>query len=322
MTFDEIQFLIDTDMAAVNALILDSLRSKVDLVEAIGGHIVNGGGKRVRPVLALLAASACGYEGGHHITLAAIVEFIHTATLLHDDVVDMSTQRRGRDTANMVWDNAASVLTGDFIYSRAFELMVRLDDIAILAMLAKASNQMAEGEVAQLTHSHNVELTEAQYFEVIEGKTATLFAATAAIASRLAGKDEMREQALHTYGNALGCAFQIIDDVLDYTADAETLGKNLGDDLAEGKLTLPIIYALQRCEPSDAERLKSIIQQGDVEALGELCGLIESCGALDAARERAVVLGEGAKKSLSILPESKYRQALEGLIDLVVMRDR
>ena len=320
MSFTAIKTLVDTELAATDQLILLSLKSSVPLIEAIGQHIVQSGGKRIRPVVALLCAKACGYSGDKHITLATIVEFIHTATLLHDDVVDTSAQRRGKPTANAIWDNAASVLTGDFVYSRAFELMVQLNDMEILRMLAQASNRMAEGEVAQLSNCHKLDLSEEAYFEVIEGKTATLFAAACAIAARLAGQDETCQQALYQYGNALGCAFQIIDDLLDYTADADRLGKNLGDDLVEGKLTLPLIYALARTQDKERATLEQIMRNADVTRIPELCNIMNNCGALDATLQRAKGLGLVATQSLAVLPDDDYRTALQSLMDLVIHR--
>ena len=321
MSLASIKALVDPELHATDQLILSSLASRVPLIEAIGEHIVQSGGKRIRPIVTLLCAKACGYTGDKHIILAAIVEFIHTATLLHDDVVDTSAQRRGKPTANAIWDNAASVLTGDFVYSRAFELMVQLDDIEVLRMLAQASNRMAEGEVAQLANCHKLDLTEAAYFEVIEGKTATLFAAACAIAARLAGKDAACQQALYEYGNLLGCAFQVIDDVLDYTADADTLGKNVGDDLVEGKLTLPLIYALARTEGATRTTLEDIIRSADIARVPELCHIIQDCGALDATLAKAQELGVKATQSLAVLPDDDYCAALQSLITLVIDRD-
>jgi octaprenyl-diphosphate synthase len=322
MSLTAIKALVANELSATDQLIISSLKSNVPLIEAVGEHIVQSGGKRIRPLVTLLCAKACGYSGDKHITLATIVEFIHTATLLHDDVVDTSAQRRGRPTANAIWDNAASVLTGDFVYSRAFELMVKLDDIEVLRMLAQASNRMAEGEVAQLANCHKIDLSETDYFEVIEGKTATLFAAACSIAARLADRDQICQQALYQYGNALGCAFQIIDDVLDYTADAKTLGKNIGDDLVEGKLTLPLIYALKRAKGIDRSNLEQIIRNADVARIPELCRIIDNCGALDTTFEQAKTLGATAIQSLAVLPDGVYRSALQTLMDLVIHRDQ
>jgi len=247
--FSDVQALASADMARVDGLIRPRLASDVVLINQVAEHIIGGGGKRLRPMLVLLAAQASGYRGHDHVLLAAVVEFIHTATLLHDDVVDESDLRRGRQTANALWGNAASVLVGDFLYSRSFQMMVEADDMRVMRLLADTTNQIAEGEVLQLLNVHNPDTDEAAYLRVIERKTAVLFAAATRLGGLLAGMPAGHEEALARFGLNLGFAFQIADDVLDYVSDAGTLGKNIGDDLAEGKATLPLIYAIERAPP-------------------------------------------------------------------------
>ncbi|HTA65528.1 MAG TPA: polyprenyl synthetase family protein, partial [Xanthomonadaceae bacterium] len=276
-----IQALVAEDMAAVDALIRRRLASDVVLVNQIGEHIVTAGGKRLRPMLALLAARAMGYRGDEHHQLAAIIEFIHTATLLHDDVVDESDLRRGRKTANALWGNAPSVLVGDFLYSRSFQLMVELERPQVMRVLADTTNAIAEGEVLQLLHVRNPDTDEAAYTQVIERKTAVLFAAATRLGALLAGADAAAQQALHDYGLELGFAFQIADDVLDYTADSEALGKNLGDDLAEGKATLPLIHALAHANPATVPALRAAIVEGDVDAMPVILRAIRDSGGID-----------------------------------------
>ena len=309
-------------MARVDALIRRRLASDVVLVNQIGEHIVGAGGKRLRPVLVLLAARAAGYDGDDHIQSAAIVEFIHTATLLHDDVVDESGQRRGRPTANALWGNAASVLVGDFLYSRAFELMVELDRMRIMQVLAETTNRIAEGEVLQLLHLNNPDTDERAYLDVIERKTAVLFAAAARLGAILAGWPREREDALARYGSALGMAFQIADDVLDYVADAATLGKNLGDDLAEGKATLPLIRALASAAPERAAEIRDAIAHGELAALPGIVAAIRESGAIESSRELARRYVADAKRELDCVPPSAWRDALGIVADYAVDRDR
>src|SRR5512142_2291936 len=264
--FADAQALAAADMKSVDALIRARLASDVVLINQIAEHIIGGGGKRLRPMLVLLAAQALGYTGRLHVLLAAVVEFIHTATLLHDDVVDESDLRRGRQTANALWGNAASVLVGDFLYSRAFQMMVEADDMRVMRLLADTTNQIAEGEVLQLLNVHNPDTDEAAYLRVIERKTAVLFAAATRLGALLAGVPAAQQEALARYGLNLGYAFQIADDVLDYVSDAGTLGKNVGDDLAEGKPTLPLIYAIEKSAPAEAGKLRRAITEGGREA--------------------------------------------------------
>ncbi|WP_267118419.1 polyprenyl synthetase family protein, partial [Xanthomonas sacchari] len=263
----QIQMLAAPDMAEVDALIRRRLSSDVVLINQIADHIVSAGGKRLRPMLVVLAGRACGAGGPMQHQLAAIIEFIHTSTLLHDDVVDESDLRRGRSTANALWGNAPSVLVGDFLYSRSFQLMVELDSMAVMRLLADTTNRIAEGEVLQLLHVHNPDTDEAAYLRVIERKTAVLFAAGTRLGALASGASEAVQERLYDYGMQLGYAFQIADDVLDYTADAADLGKNLGDDLAEGKATLPLIHAMAHADDVTRARLRKIVEQGDASAM-------------------------------------------------------
>ncbi|WP_334178306.1 polyprenyl synthetase family protein [Pseudoxanthomonas sp.] len=315
-----IQSLATPDMAAVDALIRARLASDVVLINQIADHIISAGGKRLRPMLVVLAGQACGPTTQDHHQLAAIVEFIHTSTLLHDDVVDESDLRRGRSTANALWGNAPSVLVGDFLYSRSFQLMVELDRMDVMRLLADTTNRIAEGEVLQLLHVHNPDTDEAAYLRVIERKTAVLFAAgtqLGALASD-AGRDIQKK--LYDYGMALGYAFQIADDVLDYTADANALGKNLGDDLAEGKATLPLIHAIRHSDAATADRLRTIVQEGEADAMPEVLAAIHATGGLAYSRERAHAYATLAEQALDGLPESDALAALRGLARYAVER--
>jgi octaprenyl-diphosphate synthase len=322
LSLHDVQSLAAADMAEVDALIRQRLASDVVLIQQIGEHIVAAGGKRLRPMLHLLAARAGGYAGRDHLQLAAVIEFIHTATLLHDDVVDESDLRRGRKTANALWGNAASVLVGDFLYSRSFQLMVELERMRVMRILADTTNAIAEGEVLQLLHVHNPDTDEAAYLRVIERKTAVLFAAATELGAVLCGSDAATERALADYGMNLGYAFQIADDVLDYTADADALGKNLGDDLAEGKATLPLIHAMQHGDAKTRSRLRSAIEQGEVEAMPEIVAAIRDCGSLDYSQRRARDYADAAIAALAPLPENEFVAALRALALYAVDRDR
>ena len=308
------------DMHRVDGMIRQRLHSDVVLINAIAEHIVGGGGKRLRPALHVLAAHAAGYRGDAHIELAAVIEFIHTATLLHDDVVDGSELRRGRRTANAAWGNAASVLVGDFMYSRAFQMMVELDRMEVMRILADTTNSIAEGEVLQLLNIGKAETTEAAYMQVIERKTAVLFAAATQLGGVLAGLPQQQCLALRRYGMELGSAFQIADDLLDYISDADTLGKNIGDDLAEGKPTLPLIYAIERSTPMQAELLRNAITSKRLAALDVIIAAIRDSGALERTRACAQAHADAAHAALAGLPASKYRDALMGLADYAVNR--
>lgn len=315
-----IQALAAEDMAAVDALIRRRLASEVVLINQVAEHIVSAGGKRLRPMLVVLAGRACGAGGPVHHQLAAIVEFIHTSTLLHDDVVDESDLRRGRSTANAIWGNAASVLVGDFLYSRSFQLMVELDSMEVMRLLADTTNRIAEGEVLQLLHVHNPNTDEAAYLRVIERKTAVLFAAGTRLGALAAGADAEVQQRLYDFGMELGYAFQIADDVLDYAADAADLGKNLGDDLAEGKATLPLIHAIRHADAATRERLRGIVERGDAAAMPEVLAAIRATGGLEYSRERARAHAEAAQRALDGLPANPALDALRGLARYAVER--
>lgn len=315
-----IQALAAGDMAAIDTLIRTRLASDVVLINQVAEHIVSAGGKRLRPMLVMLAGRATGTVGAEHHQLAAIVEFIHTSTLLHDDVVDESDLRRGRSTANAIWGNAASVLVGDFLYSRSFQLMVELDRMPVMRILADTTNRIAEGEVLQLLHVRNPDTDEAAYLNVIERKTAVLFAAGTKLGALASGTDEATQQALYDYGMQLGYAFQIADDVLDYSGDADALGKNLGDDLAEGKATLPLIHAMAQATPDVRARLRTIVETGDTDALPEVLAAIEAAGSLDYSRARALEYAEAAERALAGLGDNEAVAALRGLARYAVER--
>jgi octaprenyl-diphosphate synthase len=304
------QSLVQADMQAVDAVIEQRLDSSVPLVGQVSTYIIAAGGKRLRPVLLLLMCGAIGYKEPNRLAMAAVVEFIHTATLLHDDVVDESTLRRGRPTANESFGNPASVLVGDFLYSRAFQMMVETDNMRVLATLAEATNVIAEGEVMQLMNMHDASLTPEAYLHVIESKTAKLFEASSRLAAILSGADAAIEQACAAYGAALGTAFQLIDDVLDYAGDAAEMGKNLGDDLREGKTTLPLIFAMQRAEQADQDMIRKAIEDGDVTQLEAISRIVKSSGALDASLNFARAQAERAVKALQPLPDGPYKTAL------------
>ena len=316
-----IQALAAPDMTAMDALIRRRLASDVVLINQVAEYIIGAGGKRLRPMLLLLAAGALGHRGADAHQLAAVVEFIHTATLLHDDVVDESDLRRGRKTANAVWGNAASVLVGDFLYSRSFQLMVELERMDVQRILADTTNTIAEGEVLQLLHVRNPDTDEAAYLRVIERKTAVLFSAATGLAAHLAGADSARCAAMDEYGLHLGLAFQIADDVLDYVGDAVALGKNLGDDLAEGKATLPLIHALGLAEGAGRDRLRLIIATGDAAAMPEVLSAIAGADSLRYSTDKARFHAEAAKAALHTLPDSPWKQALADLADYSVARN-
>ena len=312
--------LVHADMQAVDRVIDERLSSEVPLVGQVARYIISSGGKRLRPVLLLLASGAIESNHPHRHTLAAVVEFIHTATLLHDDVVDESTLRRGRSTANEMFGNAASVLVGDFLYSRAFQMMVDVNSMRVMQILADATNVIAEGEVLQLMHMRDAELSEADYLRVIRSKTAKLFEASSRLAAVLAQAPAPIEEALSTYGQALGTAFQIIDDVLDYEGNADELGKNLGDDLREGKATLPIICTLQTANDSQRARLKQAITAGEIDSLAELIAIIQNSGGLAQAREIAGQEAQRALDAIADLADNAYTQAMRALATSLLTR--
>jgi octaprenyl-diphosphate synthase len=320
MDLDAIRELISNDLAATDQLILDRLASDVVLINQVGHYIVGSGGKRLRPVIVLLAANALDYSGKHHIDLAAIVEFIHTATLLHDDVVDGSEQRRSRDTANAVWGNAASVLVGDFLYSRSFEMMVEVDDMRVMNILSTATNKIAEGEVLQLLNCHDPDVDEARYREVILRKTATLFEAGTRLAGVVTDADQSIDEALAAYGRHLGTAFQMIDDALDYGSSGVDIGKNIGDDLAEGKPTLPLIRAMQVGTPEVNALIREVIEEGGVDRVDEVIKAIQSTDAIEYTANLAREEARLAKEALEALPASAYRDALAAVADFSVDR--
>jgi len=314
------QLLIADDFARVDEHIRQKLASDVVLINQMAAYIINNGGKRLRPQLVLLAAGACGYQGPTAVNLAAIVEFIHTATLLHDDVVDESLLRRGQETANAVWGNEAAVLVGDFLYSRSFEMMVEVGKFRVMEILAGTTNRIAEGEVMQLMNVHEPEISEADYVEVVQAKTAKLFEAAAQLGAVVADVDQPTEDALAAYGMHLGTAFQIADDVLDYTSDADVLGKNVGDDLAEGKPTLPLILAMQRSSESEQQMLADVIREGGRDNIDEVLRVITSSGAIEASMQRAREESSAARSALESLPDNEFRQALGVLADYSVAR--
>ncbi len=318
---ESIQALIREDMQAVNALIQEKLHSDIGLIDQLGHYIVNSGGKRLRPALVLLCANCFRYRGNLHIKLAAVIEFIHTATLLHDDVVDASMLRRGKATANQRWGNEASVLVGDFLYSRAFQMMVEVADMRVMEIIADATNIIAEGEVLQLINRHDSETTEQRYLQVIHNKTAKLFEAAARAGAVIAGQDQQTEQAMTDYGKRLGVAYQLIDDALDYSAPSDILGKNIGDDLAEGKPTLPLLYALWHCSQEQATLIRNAIQRGSLERLEDIRRAITETGAIQYTRRRARQEAELALRALKDLPQSEYLDALFALARFATERD-
>ena len=312
--------LVEDDFKTVNNMIIEQLHSRVDMVEDIGHYITEAGGKRLRPLLALLAAKALGYKGDAHIKLAVIIEFIHTATLLHDDVVDMSSLRRGRPTANASWGNAPSILVGDFIYSRAFQMLVNLGDMPIMALLSNTTNQIAEGEVLQLTKAGNISTSEAEYLQIITDKTAILFAAALKGSAMLAGASETVQQSLADYGLALGIAFQVADDVLDYQGSADEMGKNVGDDLNEGKPTLPLIYSLANNHHGEADIIADAINNKTADSLEQIIDLVQSNGAIEYTQAFAARYVQQSKQSLNELEDSEYKNALLDLADFAINR--
>ncbi|MSP52932.1 MAG: octaprenyl diphosphate synthase [Gammaproteobacteria bacterium] len=348
MKLDAIRQLIVTEQARVDQLIIDGLHSDVPLIAEMGHYIINNGGKRLRPLVVLLSALACGYQGSQHCEVAVIIEFIHTATLLHDDVVDKSTLRRGRDTANAVWGDHSSVLVGDFLYSRAFQMMVPLNNMDVMRILADTTNVISEGEVLQLLNAHNADATAADYFQVITCKTAKLFAAAAELGAIIAVSAAIKtrgdaeavsfgatatkvpqrqdpelnslQQSLANYGLNLGIAYQLIDDVLDYSSSSEEMGKNVGDDLAEGKLTLPLIHVLKYGNEEQVRLVRTAITEGNIEQLSTIQDAIEDTHALQYTAQQARHYATLAAQHLTTLPNSDYKKALIGLTKFIVQR--
>lgn len=321
MTLEQLYALIGADMNAVDNVIRRRLYSDVALVRQVAEYIIQSGGKRMRPALVLLAAGALNYDGQRHHDMAAVIEFIHTATLLHDDVVDESALRRGRDTANAMFGNAASVLVGDFLYSRAFQMMVEVDDMRVMQVLSDATNIIAEGEVLQLMNCHDADVDEARYMQVIHYKTAKLFEAAARLGAILAKSTPEMEQAMADYGKHLGTAFQLVDDVLDYSGEEADTGKNIGDDLAEGKPTLPLIYVMKHGNPEQVACVRNAIENGGREDFPAVLEAIRQSGALDHAKARAVQEAELAKAAIEPLGASNYKKALLQLTSFAVERN-
>ena len=320
MNVGALRTLVSDDVEAVDTLIRGRLTSDVALINQLSTYIINSGGKRLRPLLVLLAARACKVQDNRHINLAAVIEFIHTATLLHDDVVDVSQLRRGNMTANAVWGNEAAVLVGDFLYSRAFEMMVDANDMRIMEILSHTTNTIAEGEVLQLLNCHDADTTEERYLEVVRRKTAKLFEAAAQIGAVLGNQPESVETALASYGMHLGIAFQLIDDVLDYSASPEDTGKNLGDDLAEGNPTLPLIHAMCQGTPKQASLIRKAIENGGHDNMSAVCATIESTGGIPYTAKAAQREADLAIAALEPLPESSYKEALYSLAEFSVKR--
>ncbi|MCK6263028.1 octaprenyl diphosphate synthase [Vibrio sp. ZSDE26] len=323
MDFKAIQALTADDMAKVNETIQAQLNSDVSLINQLGYYIVSGGGKRLRPLLAILSARALGYQGEAHTTAAAFIEFIHTATLLHDDVVDESDMRRGKETANAAFGNAASVLVGDFIYTRSFQMMTTLGSLRILELMSESVNVIAEGEVQQLMNCNDPDTSEQSYMQVIYSKTARLFEAATQIGAILNEAPQEIEVALQNYGKYLGTAFQLIDDVMDYTSDGKEMGKNVGDDLAEGKPTLPLLHAMRNGNEQQALMIREAIEHSNgMERLDDILATMKECGSLEYTTEKALVEADKAIAELAVLPESEYKEALITLAHLAVKRTK
>lgn len=320
MNLQEIRELTTQQQRAVDNIILTHLYSKVELIEEIGHYIINSGGKRLRPLVVILSALACGYQGETANKMAAIIEFIHTATLLHDDVVDESTLRRGNETANAVWGDHTSVLVGDFIYSRAFEMMVSLNNMTVMELMAKTTNTISEGEVLQLLNAQDPKTTEARYYEVITCKTAILFAAACQLGAIAAELDDSMQQALHDFGLNFGIAYQLVDDVLDYRSSAEEMGKNIGDDLSEGKPTLPLIYVINNGNDAQRTLIHDAIKNADASNIAAIQKALTETGAIEYTAKQAQHYGALAKDSVDCLAESSYKTALLSLVDFILER--
>ena len=319
--FTEIQALMKSELDLMNKILVDRLDSNVDLISQMSQYIINSGGKRIRPLLLLICAKATEYDGDYHYSMAVVIELIHTATLLHDDVVDQSATRRGQETANELWGNAPSVLVGDFLYSRAFEIMVEPNSMEIMRILSKATNQISEGEVLQLLNIKNANVTQAEYFKVIERKTACLFKAACQIAGILSSADQKVIIAMGSFGMHLGNAFQIIDDTLDYESDSNIIGKEIGDDLSEGKVTLPMIYALEKTKKAENKILKDAIKNADASHIDQIVEILLNVDAFQYSRDIAKIESNRALESIDYLPDSKYKTALKLLCELSLERN-
>jgi octaprenyl-diphosphate synthase len=317
-----IQHYVEDDFKSLNDNIIEQLHSEVPLIEDIGHYLIEAGGKRIRPLLALLCARAFDYKGTQHIHLATVIEFLHTATLLHDDVVDISKMRRGRPTVNIRWDNPSSVLVGDFIYSRAFQLLVDIADMQIMKIMATTTNKISEGEVLQLINQHNITASESDYMNIIHNKTAVLFAAACQSGAILAGVDSHTQLKLHEFGLQVGMAFQLIDDVLDYSGDISEMGKNVGDDLAEGKPTLPIIYVMQQGSDMQKEMIGRAIREGGLENLQSIIAIVRDSGALDYTQKNAEQRIAAALDCLQVVKPSRYRDGLQAVAKAAVARSK
>ena len=319
---NSIQQIVSEDFAALNQNVVKQLHSEVPLIENIGQYLIEAGGKRIRPLLVLLCSRAFNYQGNQHVNLATVIEFLHTATLLHDDVVDMSEMRRGKPTANLQWGNPSSVLVGDFIYSRAFQLLVSIADMQIMEVMATTTNKISEGEVLQLVNQHNVAATENDYINVIHNKTAILFAAACSSAAILAKADINIQEKIHTFGLEVGMAFQLIDDVLDYNGDSNELGKNIGDDLAEGKPTLPLIYFMQNGNADQKQLISTAIKEGGLEHLEEIIAVVKESGALEFTKQKAIDRIASAMDCLTVVPNSPYKEGLEQIAQTAIQRSK
>jgi octaprenyl-diphosphate synthase len=320
MTIESIRAVVIDDFNAVNALIVKKIESQIGLIDDMSHHVVESGGKRLRPLLVLLTSNACGYQENAHISLAAMVEFFHTATLLHDDVVDESTLRRGRETANNIWGSKASILVGDYLFTQSIQLMVEAGTPEILKLFGNTALDISCGEVKQLTNRHNPALTFDEYFDVIRAKTALLFAAAASIGPMLAQKSKEVQESLYAYGLHLGNAFQLIDDALDYCSDAKTIGKNIGDDLADGKATLPLIHALQHGTELQKQQIIESLKKGSLEFLPEILVALKETQAIEYTRKVAEQEIDAALSHLMVLPESPYKNALTLLAHFALQR--
>lgn len=320
MTVNRLRALVNDDFNAVNDLIIDKIQSQIGLIDDLSTHIVQSGGKRLRPLLVLLASHACGYQGREHITLAAMIEFFHTATLLHDDVVDESTLRRGRETANAIWGSKASILVGDYLFTQSVQLMVNVNSWPVIRLLADTSHKISCGEVKQLVNRHNAALSIDDYLDVIRGKTALLFAAAAAIGALLSNSGESIEKSLYAYGLHLGNAFQLIDDALDYCSDANTIGKNIGDDLADGKATMPLIHALKHGTPEQKQLIEDSLREGSLQNLDGILAAIKATKAIEYTQQYAAQEIDQALSALHILPNSIYKEALTDLALFAIQR--
>lgn len=321
MAVNHLRALVSDDFEAVNALIFDKIRSEISLIDDLAGHIVSSGGKRLRPLIVLLTSKACLYEGQDHVKLAAIVEFVHTASLLHDDVIDESTLRRGQETANEIWGSKASILVGDYLFTQYMQLLISVGDLKIMSLLTNIAYQISCGELKQLGNKNNYALTEAEYFDIIRSKTSLLFAASSTLGGMVSKSSPEIEKCLYDYGLHLGNAFQLIDDALDYCSDAATLGKNIGDDLADGKATLPLIYALKQGTTAQQHKIKVSLKQGTLEYLPEILEAIKETKAVDYTKTIAAAEVDRAISALDVLKDSVYKQALVELALYTINRD-